>query len=95
MKDFVSRHWISVVALVTSMSIVSAIVVRSGFPWTGLAWATLATSAAVFVAMRSTLSVSQVIRDVEAEPRLAVAVPERVARPVGRAQPGSRGKGTP
>jgi hypothetical protein len=55
----------------------------------------LATSAAVFVAMRSTLSVSQVIRDVEAEPRLAVAVPERVARPVGRAQPGSRGKGTP
>ena len=85
MKDFVSRHWIRVVALVASMSVVCALFVSYGFPWTGLAWASLALSAAVLLAMRSTGSIRQVIRDVEAEPAFAVAVPKRVAMPVGGA----------
>ena len=85
MKDFVSSHWISVIALVASMSVVCAIFVPYGFPWTGLGWASLALSAAVLLAMRSTGSIRQVIYDVEAEPGLAVALSERLATPVGGA----------
>ena len=70
MKDFVSSHWISVVALVASMSLVCAIFVPYGVP-TGLAWES--------VALRQTID------GVEGEPMHAVALPERVATPVGRA----------
>ena len=83
MKDFVSSHWTSVAALVASMSVVCAIFVPYGFPWLGLAWASLALCAGCFLALRSTRSIGQVIHDVEAEPMLAV--PERVAMLRGRA----------
>ena len=85
MKDFVSSHWISVVALVASMSVVCAIFVLYGFPWTGLVWASLALCAGGLLALRSTHSIWQTIDDVEAEPGFAVALPERVATPVGGA----------
>ena len=68
MKDFVSSRWTSVVALVASMSVVCAIFVPHGVPWTGLAWASMALCA---------LSTR-----VEAELMLAVALPGR-ATPMG------------
>ena len=85
MKDSVSSHWISVAALVASMSGVYAIFLPYGAAWTGLAWASMALCAGGLLALRSTRSIRQTIDDVEGEPMLAVAVPERVAMPVGGA----------
>ena len=85
MKDFVSNRWISVVALVASMSVVCAIYASYGFPWTGLAWASLALCAGGLLALRSTRSIWQTIDAVEAEPMLAVPLTQRVAPPMGGA----------
>jgi len=65
--------------LVASISIISAISIPQGFPWTSLVWVTLAFSAALWVGRRSTRSVGQVIADIEAEP--VQAAPARVATP--------------
>ena len=98
MKDFVSSYWISLVALVASMSVVCAIFVPYGFAWAGLAGVSLALAAAGFLTTGShsdsARSIWQVIHDVETEPRLAVAVPERVATPAGGTQLRLKGKGT-
>lgn len=79
MKDPVSSHWISVVALVAAMSIVCMVLVHYGYPWAGLALVSVAISAAVVVAMRPTRSLSELIQEAEAKPR----------------QPVSKGRGTP
>ena len=94
MKEFVSRQWTSVVVLVASMSVVCAIFVPYGFPWTGLAWASLALLAAALMAMRSTRSIRQVIDDVETEARPATWQ-ERVPMPIGGAQLKVEGEATP
>jgi uncharacterized membrane protein YccC len=80
MKDLVSSHWIRVVALVAAMSIACLVLVHYGYPWTGLALLSVAISAAVVVTMmRPSRSLSQLIQDVESEPK----------------QPALKGKGTP
>ena len=80
MKDLVSNRWISVVALVAAMSIACMALVHYGYPWTGLALLSVAISAAiVMVVMRPSRSLTQLIQDVEAEPR----------------QPALKGKRTP
>ncbi len=91
MKEFVSSHWIGVVTVVAFMSVTCVIFVPYGFPWTGLAWASLALLAAALVGMRSTRSIRQVIDDVETE---ATSAPEHVAV-LGAAQLGLEGEGTP
>jgi hypothetical protein len=85
MKDFMSTRWIRVVGLVAWISIVWAMFGIHDFPWTGLVWASLALSTALWVRMRSNRSISQVIDDIEAEPVRAVAMPGRVAIPVRKA----------
>jgi len=94
LKDFVSSHWISLVTLVASTSVICAAFVRYGFPWTGLAWASLALAAAQLLVLRSPRWIKQVIGDVENEPRPAVPVPQRVAMPIGAAQLRLRREGT-
>jgi hypothetical protein len=80
MKDLVSSRWISVIALVAAMSIVCMALVHYDYPWTGLALLSVAISAAVVVAMmRPSRSLTQLIQDVQSEPR----------------QPALKGKGTP
>lgn len=95
MKEFVSSQWTSVVVLVASMSVVCAIFVPYGFPWTGLAWASLALLAAALMAMRSTRSIRQVIDDVETEARPAATAQERVPMPIGGAQLRVEGEAAP
>ena len=94
LKEFVSSQWTSVAVLVASMSVVCAIFVPYGFPWTGLAWASLALLAAALMAMRSTRSIRQVIDDVETEAKPATWQ-ERVPMPIGGAQLGVEGEATP
>jgi len=94
LKEFVSRQWTSVVVLVASMSVVCAIFIPCGFPWTGLAWASLALLAAALMAMRSTRSIRQVIDDIETEARPATWQ-ERVPMPIGGAQLKVEGEATP
>jgi hypothetical protein len=93
MKEFVSSHWITLVALVASLSVICIVLVDYGYPGTALAGIGLLLAAGVFLSMKATRSISDVLRDVDAEPRLAVAVP--VAMDPGRPQPGLKGKGTP
>jgi hypothetical protein len=94
MKDFVSSHWIGVIAVVAGMSVGYAAFVPPGFPWAGLMWLSLASSATLFVALRSTHSITQVIREVDTEPRLAVVVAEPVAMPKGAARLQMKREGT-
>jgi membrane protein implicated in regulation of membrane protease activity len=95
LKEFVSGHRISVAVLVALMSVVCAIFVPYGFPWTGLAWASLALLAAALMAMRSTRSIRQVIDDVETEARPAATAQERAPIPSGGAQLRVEGEATP
>ena len=95
MKDFVSSRWITFAALAASMSVICALLIYYGYPGTAWAGIGLLLSAGVFLSMRSTRSLSDVLRDVDAEARLADAVPVRVAMTAGGAEPGSKGKGTP
>ncbi len=75
MKEFVSSNWTGAVVLVASMSVICVIFIPYGFPWTGLAWASLAMATAGLLARGSVRTVRQVINDVEAEPRPAIARP--------------------
>lgn len=87
MKDFVSNR-VRVVGLAmsaVSISLVWAIFILRGFPWTGLVWMSLACSAALWVGASSTRSIRQLIDDIEAEPVRVVATPVRVATPVPKA----------
>jgi putative Ca2+/H+ antiporter (TMEM165/GDT1 family) len=81
-----SIRWMSVLAWVTSMSVVWGVFTPSVLPWTGLAWVSvlsfMALTVALSVAMRSPRSVAQVIADAEAEPARGVARLARVALPV-------------
>lgn len=62
-----SNRWVRVGAVTSAMAIVSLIFLVNGFPWTGPAWAGLmaltAVSAALWVRMRSTPTLAQVIHD--------------------------------
>jgi hypothetical protein len=93
MKDLVSNRWITIVALVASMSVICTVLAYYGYPGMALAGVGLLLSAGVFLTIPSTSSMSDVLRDVDAEPRLADAVPVRVATAAG--PPGSNGKATP
>lgn len=75
MKKFVSTHWTSAVVLVASMSVFCVIFIPYGFSWTGLAWSSLAMATAGLLALRSVRTVGQVINDVEAERKPAIARP--------------------
>jgi hypothetical protein len=52
-KDFVSQPRASIVALAASMSIVCALFVPYGRPWTALAWASLALLPVVLRGMKA------------------------------------------
>jgi len=45
MTGFVSNRWTSVAALAAPMSIVALVFILQGYPWAGLAWLSLASSA--------------------------------------------------
>jgi len=76
MKDFVSVRGFRVVALVASLWVVLAVFRIHDFVWTGgLAWATLALAASLWVCETSNRSMRQVIDAVEARPvRVAMTV---------------------
>jgi len=85
MKDFVSTRRFGFFALVTSMPVVwlaCSILVPSGYPWMGLAWVGLALSAALWLDIRSTPSMAQVLHHAEAAPIPAVA--SKSGRPLTR-----------
>ncbi len=68
MKDFVSRYWISILALVVALSVFSAVLGPSGFVWKGLGWLVLVAAAAYTLVRRvSAPSMAEVIHDVESE----------------------------
>ena len=76
MKDFVSSRRLGIFALVASLLVVlvaCSIFISNGFASMGLGWVGLALLAALWVSMRSTRSIAQLLGDVEAEPTLAVA----------------------
>jgi hypothetical protein len=50
MTGFVSNRWTGVAALAAPMSIVAFIFILQGYPWAGLAWVSLAFSAALWPA---------------------------------------------
>ena len=50
MTGFVSNRWTGVAALATPMSIVALVFILQGYPWAGLAWVSLAFSAALWPA---------------------------------------------
>lgn len=79
MKDLLSSHWSSVVALAATLLLLCGILGPYEFPRAGLTWVVLVLSAGFFLPMTSTRSIRQVIDDVDGEPATAVAVPERVA----------------
>src|SRR5713101_1885526 len=87
MKGFVSSRRFSVLALVASLPVVwvCSIFIPYVFPWMGLGC--LALSAVLWVSMRSTRSIAQVLHDVEAEPMPAVAG-KRSKNHVGAAKSG-------
>jgi len=50
MTGFVSNRWTGLAALAAPMSIVAFIFILQGYPWAGLAWVSLAFSAALWPA---------------------------------------------
>jgi hypothetical protein len=62
MKDFVSNHWISLVALVVSMSIICTVLVHYGYPGTALVGVGLALSTVFILTLRSSRPIGQVIK---------------------------------
>ena len=82
--DSVSSRRLSVFPLLGSLSVVwvaSSILIPYGFPGMGLGWVGLAL-AALWVTVRSTRSIAQVLRDFEAEPTPAVGAKSgRLAAP--------------
>jgi hypothetical protein len=87
MKDFVSRRWIVLAALVSWAVLACAILGPLGFGWTSLAAVILGAALGVvtvlaIMAMRASRSIAEVLHDVEAEPALAAALPARL-RPAG------------
>jgi hypothetical protein len=72
-QDYVSTRWIRVAGLAGVFWVVWADYVPYAFPWLAVAWLALATAAAVWLRLTSPRSIAQMLRDVEGEPRLAVA----------------------
>ena len=93
MKDVVSSRWITLVALVASMAVICTVLVHYGYPGMALAGVGLLLSAGVFLSLKSTKSIGDVLRDVDAEPGLADAVPAHAVATSG-ARPGFNAKGT-
>ena len=92
MKEFVSSHRTSVVALVASMSVVSAVFVPYGVRWSGLEWASIALCAGPLLALTSLRSRTFAV---EAERVLAVSTPKRAATSRDGAPLGFKGGRTP
>ena len=75
MKDFVSGQGFRVIGLIASLWVVLAVFRIHDFFWTGLAWASLALAASLWMRETSNRSMKQVIDGVEAEPvRVAMTV---------------------
>jgi hypothetical protein len=79
MKDFVSRRWITVAALLTGVVLACAILGPLGFGWTTVAGFSLLSGLALLsvtalMAMKTTRSIGEVLRDLDGEPARAVAV---------------------
>ena len=92
MQKFEATPWIRVAGLVALMSVVWAIFIPYGFPGTGLVWVSLAFSGALWLRMRSTRLIAQVLNDLDTEPvRVAVAAPGPVTLMVPKAVPGWKG----
>ena len=73
MKDFVSRRWITAVALTAWIAVACAILGPYGFGWTTLAGFSLMSvlvvvSAMAWVAFRASRSIHDVIHEVDTEP---------------------------
>ena len=64
MKDFVSRHWISVVAALTTVSVVCAMLAPQGFAWAGLAGLSLLSVLLTLTTVAWTVRSSQLTADV-------------------------------
>jgi hypothetical protein len=80
MNDAASRTGIGFAVSAAVLSVVFALFVPYGYPWPALAWAVVAGAVGVWVAMRSirpTVSIFEVIGDVEAEPPRTKAAPAR------------------
>lgn len=79
MKEFVLDHRTSVVASISAIMLVWAVfVMPGGAPWTRIAWVTAlaflsVTAATVLFSRARTPSMAQVIRGVEADPKLVDA----------------------
>ena len=80
MKNFEATMGSGVALSAAAMSVICVVLIPFGYPWPSLACALLACAAAVWVAKRSmgpSLSMSDVISDVEAEPARASVAPGR------------------
>ena len=88
MKDFMSRHRISVVGVAAATSLLCALLVPYGLPWAGRAWLSLTLPIAVFLALSPTLWLRP-------EAQLAAAVPGRGARRMGATALRLKEEGTP
>lgn len=83
MRDLVSTRWVRLVGVIAFLSIVGAVLVPFGFPWTvwvSLLCVSLALTGAFFVRGRSPRSIHQMLADVEGEPVRAVAPPAEVVQ---------------
>jgi hypothetical protein len=87
MKDFVSRRWITAVALAAWAALACAILGPYGFGWGTLAGFSLMSvlvvvAAMAWLAMRASRSIADVLHDIDAEPvRVsAVALPRKAIR---------------
>ncbi len=86
MKDIVSGRARNLVGLVASMSIICSIFTPYGFPWSVLAWASLALAAGGLLILRSNPSIRQVIQVAEVQLAHAVVGGPPFSRPRGRAR---------
>jgi hypothetical protein len=79
MNGLVSTRWVQVVALVASVMLVWIAFVPGAFPWKVVLMVSLATSVAIWLSRTTPRSLTQVIRDVDAERSQVVSTPDRLA----------------
>ena len=78
MQDFVSTRWVRVAGLIASLSLIWAVFGLGRYPWMGPTWVALASLGGLWLGLRSSRSIGQVINDLESEPVPAVVAPAPV-----------------
>ena len=84
MTRMVSSRWLSVVALLSLVSVLSAVFIPFGFPGTGAVATSLVLAAALWVRVGSGRPVTQIVDDVDAEPVTVIEAPVRLGIPAPR-----------